>query len=252
MIFNYHTHTKRCNHAVGNEREYVEHAIKDGLKTLGFSDHAPYLFKNTDYYSYFRMQVDELFDYAETVRKLQKEYEKDIRILMGFELEYYPDFHAGEMEFLKAAQPDYLILGQHLLNNELDHVVSANLDTDEQLEQYVSQTLEGLKTGDFLYLAHPDLPGYKFSEEAVEREYRRLCEGAKALNVPLEINLLGIRSHRVYPDERFFKIAAEVGNDVVIGSDAHAPEHVADGKSEALALTMVSKLGLKLIKTPLL
>ncbi len=252
MIFNYHTHTKRCNHAVGNEREYVERAIVDGLKILGISDHAPYLFPNTDYYSYFRMQVDELFDYAETVRKLQKEYEKDIRILMGFELEYYPDLHADEMKFLKQVEPDYFILGQHLLNNELDHVISTRLQTDEQLAQYVTQTLEGLKTGDFLYLAHPDLPGYAFSKEAIEREYRRLCEGAKELNIPLEINLLGMRAKRPYPDERFFKLAAEVGNDIIIGSDAHDPQHVADGKSEALALTMVASLGLKLIQTPLL
>ncbi len=252
MIFNYHTHTKRCNHAVGNEREYVEHAIHSGLKILGISDHAPYLFPNTDYYSYFRMQVDELFDYAETVRALQKEYQKDIRILLGFELEYYPQFHQKEMEFLRQVKPDYCILGQHLLHNELDGVVSTRLKTDAQLEEYVTQTLEGLKTGDFLYLAHPDLPGYGFSEQAIEREYTRLCEGAKALHIPLEINLLGMRAKRPYPDKRFFSIAARVGNEIVIGSDAHDPKHVVDPESEALALYMVSSLGLNLIKTPLL
>lgn len=41
MIANYHTHTWRCNHAVGTEREYVERAIEGGLKILGFSDHTP-------------------------------------------------------------------------------------------------------------------------------------------------------------------------------------------------------------------
>ncbi len=252
MLFNYHTHTKRCNHAVGTEREYVESAIQKGMTTLGFSDHAPYLFPNSDYYSYFRMQTDELFAYTDAVRSLQKEYEKDIRILLGFELEYYPDFHKDEMEFLQNVSPDYLILGQHLLNNELDQVISSQLSTDEQLAAYVSQVLEGLQTGNFLYLAHPDLPGYRFSEQAVHREYRRLCEGAKKLHIPLEINLLGIRSHRCYPDKRFFKIAAEVGNDVIIGSDSHEPETVVDEPSEALAKDMVSSLGLKLIKTPLI
>ena len=81
MLYNYHTHTKRCNHAVGTEHEYVESAIACGMKILGISDHAPYLFEDTDYYSYFRMQVDELHDYVETVRSLQKEYEKDINIV---------------------------------------------------------------------------------------------------------------------------------------------------------------------------
>ena len=252
MIFNYHTHTTRCNHALGADREYVENAIQKGLKTLGFSDHAPYFFPNTDYYSPFRMQVDELFAYADSIRALQKEYEKDIRILLGFELEYYPDFHKGEMEFLRQVSPDYLIMGQHFLNNELDHVVSINLNTDELLAAYVSQVLEGLQTGDFLYLAHPDLPGCNFSKEAMEREYRRLCEGAKAMNIPLEINLLGVRTHRHYPSERFFKIAAAVGNSVIIGSDAHEPQDVVDLPSEAFAKDMVASLGLKLIDTTLL
>ena len=36
MRYNLHTHTKRCNHAQGEDREYVEAAIKAGIKTLGF------------------------------------------------------------------------------------------------------------------------------------------------------------------------------------------------------------------------
>jgi len=52
MIANYHTHTPRCNHATGEERAYVEQAIKKGLKILGFSDHTPYIFPETDYYSH--------------------------------------------------------------------------------------------------------------------------------------------------------------------------------------------------------
>ena len=251
MLYNYHTHTKRCNHAVGTEREYVESAIQHGMKILGFSDHAPYLFGNSEYYSYFRMQVDELHEYVDIVRALQKEYAKDIRILCGFELEYYPQFHAEEMKFLRQAQPDYLILGQHLLENELSGIVSTRLKTDEQLSAYVSQTLEGLKTGDFLYLAHPDLPGYRFSEEVWKREYRRLCEGAKALNIPLEINLLGLREKRAYPDGRFFQIAKEVGNEIVVGLDAHDPKDLFDPLSESLASYMGSSLGLNIRKTPL-
>ena len=96
MLYNYHTHTKRCHHACGEDREYVENAVRGGVKILGFSDHAPYLFPDTDYYSNFRMGVDELESYAESIRALAKEYANDIRILCGFELEYFPDFHKEE------------------------------------------------------------------------------------------------------------------------------------------------------------
>ena len=39
---NYHTHTTRCMHAIGQDEEYVQAAIKAGIKKLGFSDHTPW------------------------------------------------------------------------------------------------------------------------------------------------------------------------------------------------------------------
>ena len=253
MLFNYHTHTKRCNHAQGDEREYVEHAVKSGLKTLGFSDHAPYVFPDKNFTSTFRMRTDELFAYADTVRALAKEYANDIRILCGFELEYYPDFHKQEMEFLSQVQPDYLLLGQHFIGNEYSRLPSSGIKTDDMsLTLYVTQVLAGLATGDFLYLAHPDIAGVSCSPEVVEREYRRLCEGAKRMNIPLEMNFLGLRDQRRYPNEKFFRIAADVGNDIIFGADAHEPWVVNDLESEKTALDMAKRLGLKVMDKPIL
>lgn len=42
MLCNYHTHTFRNRHSSGTEREYIEAAIGCGIRTLGFSEHAPY------------------------------------------------------------------------------------------------------------------------------------------------------------------------------------------------------------------
>lgn len=47
LLANFHTHTFRCHHAVGQDREYVEKAIEQGIKTLGFSDHSPYFLTAT-------------------------------------------------------------------------------------------------------------------------------------------------------------------------------------------------------------
>lgn len=252
MLYNYHTHTVRCNHASpAPEREYVEKAIEAGIETFGFSDHAPYLFEGTDFQSSFRMKRDEIESYADTVRALAKEYEKDIRILCGFELEYYPDYHKEEIKFLRSVKPDYLILGQHFLGNELNGFpVHNHLKTDGELSAYVTQMLAGLSTGDFLYLAHPDIAGANFSPEAVEREYTRLCKGAKRMGVPLEINFLGLRTNRCYPNEALLKIAADVGNEIVFGLDSHEPESVNDPVTLQKAHELVDKLGLNLIEKP--
>ena len=90
MKANYHTHTFRCNHAYGTEREYIENAIKEGLQVLGFSDHVPMPYKD-GWYSPIRMKPELLTDYVETLLKLKKEYESQIKILVGFEAEYYSD-----------------------------------------------------------------------------------------------------------------------------------------------------------------
>ena len=40
--------------------------------------------------------------------------------------------------------------------------------------------------------------------------------------------MLGLEGNRHYPCDRFWKIAAGVGNDVVLGCDAHEPDAVAN------------------------
>lgn len=248
MLHNYHTHTFRCKHAVGKDREYVENAIKRGLKTLGFSDHSPF-FRGYDTLDGFRMSEEDMFEYAESVRSLQKEYAKDIRILLGFEHEYYPDYHKEKMEFLNRVNPDYLLLGQHFIGNESAGVGSAGQPNEDfALVAYVNQVISGMNTGDFLYIAHPDVAGFRYTDEAIDREYRRLCLAAKRRNMPLEINFVGIWGNRHYPNERFFKIAGEVGNDVILGIDAHDPNWILSEDAEKQALKMVDKFNLNLVE----
>lgn len=60
MKVNYHTYTCRCKHAGGTEEDYVLAAIKNDIKILGFSDHAP--FPGNENYG-LRMEYSELDDY---------------------------------------------------------------------------------------------------------------------------------------------------------------------------------------------
>ncbi len=251
MFFNYHTHTFRCKHATGSEREYIENAIKSGIKTLGFSDHIPVDFSN-GFVSGCRMTFNEAAGYFDTVRKLAEEYKDKIKILCGFESEYSPSLHKEQMKKIEKYSPDYMILGQHYIGEEWEGRTSASQKTDEGLYEYVEQTLTAMNTGDFLYLAHPDIIGYRFSDIAIEKAYTRLCEGARDMNIPLEINFLGIRGGRHYPSIRFFEIAKKVGNKVIFGIDAHSPEDFLHQSAEKKAEEMVENIGLDLITEPIL
>lgn len=224
LMANYHTHTPRCHHAVGSEREYIESALQAGLKILGFSDHAPYFFKE-GYHSGPRMELSELEGYVTTLTDLRREYAGQLDIRIGLETEYYPAHFEQLMTFLKDYPLDYLILGQHFLNNEYDGAPSPQpTDDPERLKQYVQQVCAGLESGKFAYVAHPDMLRFEGDDEVYRREMTPLCETAKRLNIPLEINFQGYSDKRHYPSERFFKLAGEVGNTVVFGCDAHSPQ----------------------------
>ncbi len=247
MHFNIHTHTFRCNHALGSEREYIENAISNNIKTLGFSDHAPYIFKN-GHHSGFRMTPDQINDYFVTLMTLKEEYKDDIQIYIGFEAEYYPAIFDLFLKFIQPYHPDFLILGQHFLNNEYDGVYSGQAtDNCDTLKLYVSQTINALKTGCFTYFAHPDLINFQGDRNLYLKEMEKVCVVAKELDIPLEINLLGVLENRAYPREDFFKLAADIGNVAILGSDAHQPQNVYNLPVIEKALKFADKVGIKVV-----
>ena len=247
MIANYHTHTPRCHHAQGSEEAYVRCAIEAGLKTLGFSDHTPYPFPD-DYISTFRMGVEELPDYANAVRAVQQQFADQIQIHLGVEAEYYPKYFADMVSLLRDNGVEYMILGQHLLGNEVGEAYCAIPSDEAGLERYCDQSIEAMHTGLFTYFAHPDLVNFLGDPEVYRTHMRRLCKAARSCNLPLEINLLGMKSGRHYPNPLLWELAAEEGCSVILGCDAHQPEALLDGQIERQALELVQKLGLKLLE----
>lgn len=248
MKSNFHTHTPRCNHATGSEREYVEAAIKSGIKTLGFSDHSPYFF-NGGYYSTYRMTIDEAFEYAEKIRSLQKEYARKIEIFLGFETEYYPKTFNKLLRLYEQIKPDYVILGQHATNNEYDGVYSSFPTDDERvLDRYVNQVVDAIDTGIFSYVAHPDVLNFTGDGKIFEKRFEKLCLKARDANIPLEVNFLGISDNRHYPCERFLKCAKECGNELIFGIDAHSTEALLSAcKTEEKALKLIEPFNLTVI-----
>lgn len=244
MIANYHTHTPRCRHAKGSEREYVESAIKAGLQVLGFSDHSPQIFPG-GYYSTFRMYPEQLEDYVQTVLALRKEYAGQIQIPLGLELEYYPALLPNLMPILRDQPMDYLLLGQHFVGNEYDdHYTGYPTEEKRLLEKYCDQTIEAMQTGLFAYFAHPDLVNFRGDTTTYVRQVRRICREAKSCGIPLEYNLLGLSEGKHYPNIRFWEVAAEEGCDVILGRDAHCPEALLDEKHPKMAMETLEKLGL--------
>lgn len=247
MLANYHTHTWRCQHANGEDREYVEAAIEGGLRVLGISDHCPWDFQD-GHVSRIRMTMNQLDEYFSSFIRLREEYKKDITIYIGFESEYIGQLIDKQNEVFKQYPLDYMILGQHFNGPEKVNPYTG-LETKDAsfLESYVDLVIRAMDTGDYKYIAHPDLIHYTGDYHVYEYHMTRLCAYLKERKIPVEINMLGLMEGRHYPSERFFQIASKIGNCGIVGIDAHIPSSLNNVDGHTLALSYAKKHGIELI-----
>ena len=237
MKHNYHSHTVRCGHAIGTEREYIENGIRNGLITIGFSDHSPYTFwKGRD--GGLEVNRELASDYLFTLGVLRQEYREthpEIRIPIGLELEYFPEVFESTLQ---------VMIG---LSSDTPGYTGMPDDSEKRLAAYVSSVIAGMESGRFTYLAHPDLINFTGADVVYEKHMREICIAAKELSVPLEINLLGLHEHRNYPNDLFWNMVRETGNLVVMGCDAHAPERVGNPELIAEGEAFAVRYGLEVL-----
>lgn len=214
----YHCHTKRCGHAFGEDEEFVKKAIEAKYSFFGFSDHL--------FVPGVRGTYEQIDDYVSSINQLKQKYKKDINIYIGFEAEFSKDLIDEYQYLLKDKKIDYFILGQHcrFINGNFTNY------TSNTLYMYLEDLIEGMKSGYFLYVAHPDFFGiFKNTwDEECTKIAKKICEASIKYDVPLEINGQGFLNDRPgrlpYPNENFWKIAGEYKCKVVTGVDAHLPE----------------------------
>ena len=230
QTFNLHTHTWRCGHAEGEDYEYIENAIERGFQCLGFSEHIQYRVDNG---KYNRIDYEDFISYFKEINLLKEIYKEKITILCGLEAAYVPEAMLDLLDLLPYC--DFVLLGHH--QGGLRDRKYALSCTDEELEKYTEELEKGIFTGIYDIVAHPDFFMNKrsiWNEKCEECAYR-ICNAAKKQNIPLELNIKGSYAKQgivndticvKYPYRNFWKIAAEVGNDVLYGIDAHSPSEI--------------------------
>lgn len=239
---NYHTHTQYCRHAAGKAEDYAEAARREGLSILGFSDHMPFPGAPFGY----RMKYEEIQCYFEDIQKIREASQKPdeasgkLQVFCGFEGEYIRGKEAYYESLLSGKNCDYLILGQHMyLDQKGTLCTSGNMNGTEEYKNYFDSLVEGMKTGCFRLIAHPDFVFINpFSWDIhCERACDRFFEQAVSGDYILEYNANGYRrglhpfedgTRLQYPHEKFWKKAAQSNLRVVVGSDCHEPSQMYD------------------------
>jgi histidinol-phosphatase (PHP family) len=248
---NWHTHTARCGHAAGTDEEYVLCAIKGGIKTLGFSDHAAYREPSPGN----RMDLEMVPDYIQSVRALGEKYKDQIQIHLGMEVEYYPDQWEELTWYRKNL--DFCILGQHRITYDGPSIYRVS-DSDN-LMAYVDALEEGCRHGLADYICHPDvvLWSYPGVDETVLLAAERIADISVRYNMPLELNA-GSGVHRgkreftdgvryAYPVRAVFEVFARKKCPVIIGLDIHNPVDFLEDTWLNKALSVTEGLDLKFL-----
>lgn len=249
FFYNYHTHTKRCGHAIGEDEDYVLSAIKFGYQKIGFSDH-------------IILDDKESENYIESIKRLQKKYQDQIQIFVAYECEYVENRLSLYHHLLETKKVDYLIFGNHYTikdDKKIDFCLPFNDLT--KLEIYYDTLKKALDSHLFKYICHPDcfLKGYqKWDEHAISLTHKiakLLCQ----YDCYVELSASGYRSHSYftyqnqmvppYPFKEFFKILRQYPIKFVLGADAHAPEQLYDEGTQFIE-NMATELDLNI--TPIL
>lgn len=268
MKTNYHTHTYRCGHAIGNESQMIEAAIKQKYNILGMSCHIPlpyyrlhtlcsyHLIKNfRDFKNTtkkvisngpnMRMTYKDSKVHLNIIKQLKIKYQDQITIYQGYEAEYLPDYLNYYQKILNDGTVDYLILGNHFDNRLVESTYYGRVLNDKKVARYATSVCKAMDSNLFSYIAHPDLYMNRtpIFNDACYKAALDIATKAKETNTPLEINGGGMRAGKStigsvyryrYPIDDFWKVVGEIGAPVIIGIDAHSPADFDDNDYQDL------------------
>ena len=233
----YHVHTKYCNHASGEMRDYVESALAKGFEEIGFLAHVEV---GVDHKLKRWLNGSELEIYWRQGNELRKEFEDRIIVSLGLEVGLNPK----RLDLLDDAiglHPwDRIGLSHHFIEWRGEPVNIASTREAQSLRdvdplEIIIPYYQGLcdHMADFrpFMICHFDLVR-KFLADIgphplVRPLVRSLLEQMVEHGVRLEINTSGYnQTGTPYPADWILREASSLQVNPVLCSDSHHPDHI--------------------------
>ncbi|VAX36452.1 Histidinol-phosphatase [hydrothermal vent metagenome] len=248
-ICDYHMHTPLCGHASGSPEEYAEHALKVGLKEIGFSDHAPFVHYVDPSVT---MNVTQLPEYQQMIESVIAEYHGRLKIKLALEADFIPGYEKKTQSIIDNYPYDYIIGSVHFIkewgfDNPSEREKWEEQDTDAIYQDYYELLRQSAESGLFDIMGHVDLVkkfGHR-SKNNMADEVQKTAETFKKFGVAIEINTSGLRKpvKEMYPSLWNLEIYYAAGVPLTFGSDAHNPKDV--GKDFTQATQLAKAAGYK-------
>lgn len=247
ILANYHTHSTFCD-GTDEPRAYIEEAIKQSLKVLGFSSHAPLPFQCG-----WTIPVDSYPLYLQTIQSLKSEYREHLDILCGLEIDYIPELWPQIKSLVKPEQLDYFIGSIHFVDCFNDGTPWSidgsheefykgwkeifNFDSHALTHKYFEYTRRMIKEMQPPIIGHLDKIKMQHQPDCFipdtdplyRKELMHTLEEIASSGCKVEINTRGVyrrQEHDFYPGKWVLQEMYHLNIPVVINSDAHRPHEI--------------------------
>ena len=236
LLYESHSHTPLCKHAIGMPSDYAAVAQARGLRGIILTCHCPL---PDGFSANVRMTPEQYEEYVAMVYEARDEYEGRVNVRLGLESDFYPGVESW-LEELHAKHPLNHVLGSVHPQVQDYKAIYFKGDQFDYQQVYFDHLAMAAESGLFDTLAHPDLIKNESPEdwelERILPYIEKSLDRIAATGVAMEFNTSG-RYKRIpefNPNPTMLGLMHDRGIPVVLGADAHQPERVAEGYEEAM------------------
>ncbi len=213
---------------VENILDYCEVAGERGIRQMGITEHDRYL-----------DDID-LAAFQEA-----RELSRDVELRLGIEIDFVPGKEEEMDRFATALPYDYIIGSVHrVAGEEVDHPdhkeIYEKWDTYDLYVAYYENVRKAALSGRFDVLGHPDLIKIfrRFPERDITSALEETADAVAESGIVVDVNAAGLRKpiDEIYPSRDFLEMFHRRGVQIILSSDAHAPNEVAAGYDKSLEL----------------
>lgn len=238
VLYETHSHTPLCKHAVGEPEQYASVARRRGLRGLVVTCHNP---MPEGFALSSRMGIEQFDEYLSLVDRARQAWAGQLDVRLGLEADYFPGYEYWLERQLRSAEFHYVLGSVHPHLSEFKAKYWRQDPRDFQ-RTYFRMLADAAETGLFDCLAHPDLVKNETSShwdpEEIMDEIRQTLDRIANAGVAMELNTSGANKviAEMNPFPQMLKEMNARTIPVVVGSDAHVPQRVADRFDSALDL----------------
>ncbi len=243
----------------GHIEAYVENAARRGVFELGITEHlyrcvesqkvlGDWWVREPDTraaaHTAAFLPTDRILSLDSYVSAVEKAKEDELPVLLGLEVDFFPETIGAVLELLDPYPWDFLIGSVHWIGGWAIDSSSATFVWEERgiergYDEYFALEAQLAASGAVDVLAHVDVVkkhGHRLPEEPLHH-YEAVVAAAVASATAVEVSSQGLRkpAAEVYPSPTFLRMFQQAGVPITLASDAHFPREAGWGHKAVVA-----------------